>query len=216
MIELRAATPGIVRAVAPPPAAPVPVRRPDPLQRARRLASRISREWAPLVAWHVGRTGRAGLVGIALLLGSVVFLCSTGLKMAQETAALRSDLARAAQQAHATPSVASESAETLRHLPARADMPRLLGVLLAQAKDARLTLDTAQYETSAASTGSITRYKVTFPVVGPYVQVRKFVDAVLTALPNVSIDELSIERKTIADPAVEARVRLSFFTRSSS
>ena len=216
MRELGAATPGSVCPTVTAPSAPARLWRSQLLRPARRLASRLTRDWVPLVVWHVGRTGHAGLVGLALLLGSTVFLSSTQLKVRHETQALRSDLARAAQHPPAAPSAASESAQALRHLPGRGDMPKLLGVLLAQASTAHLTLDAAQYETSAARTGSITRYKVSFPVVGPYEQVRTFVDAVLTALPNVSIDELNIERKTISDPSVEARVRLTFFTRSTS
>ena len=217
MTAAKTATPAIALATAAParpPAAPA-VRRSDLLVPLRRVAKRATDEWAPLVAWHVGRTGRPGLVGIALVLASAVFFFSTHLQVAHEADALRADLAAARVRAQTTPVVVNESAQTVRHLPARADMPALLGILLQQADAAKLTLDTAKYEGTAAKAGAITRYKVSFPVAGPYPQIRQFVDATLAALPAVSINELTIERKAIGDPNVEARVRLTFYTRST-
>ena len=90
-----------------------------------------------------------------------------------------------------------------------------MGVLLAQADNAKLALDTGKYDMALSKAGDITRYNVTFPVIGPYPQVRQFIDAVLVALPAVSITELNIERKTIVDGQVEARLRLTFYTRSA-
>ena len=217
MTAAKTAAPAIALATAAParpPAAPT-ARRSDLLVPLRRVAKRATDDWAPLVAWHVGRTGRPGLVGIALVLASAVFFFSTHLQVAHEADALRADLAAARTRAATTPLAVNESAQAVRHLPSRGDMPALLGVLLQQADAAKLTLDTAKYESTTAKAGAITRYKVSFPVAGPYPQVRQFVDATLAALPAVSVNELSIERKTIGDPNVEARIRLTFYTRSA-
>ena len=199
----------------PRPPAVAAARRSDLLAPARRLASLVRTEWAPLVLWHVGRTGRVGLVGIALLLASAMFFFSTHLQVVGEAAALRADLANARARAATTPAGGNESAQVLRHLPSRAEMPALLGVLLQQADDAKLTVDTGKYEMTTAKAGAITRYRVSFPVTGPYPQVRKFIDATLLALPAVAITELNIERKAIGDGAVEARLRLTFYTRGA-
>jgi hypothetical protein len=196
------------------PTAPA-ARRSDLLVPVRQFAARISNEWAPLVAWHISRSGRTGLVGIGLALASAVFFFSTHLQVANEAAALRSQLSEARTNAPKVAPLASEAAQTLRHLPARADMPVLLGVLLTQADEAKLSLDTGKYEAALSKSGDITRYRVSFPVTGPYPQVRQFIDAVLVALPAVSITELNIERKTIVDGQVEARLRLTFYTRGA-
>ena len=76
-------------------------------------------------------------------------------------------------------------------------------------------MDTGKYEMSTSKSGDIVRYKVSFPVIGPYPQVRHFIDATLAALPAAAISELSIERKAIGDSAVEAQIRLTVFTRSA-
>ena len=217
MIPTKSSNPAI--ALAPAPTTPRPVatvsRRSDMLAPGRRFAARVANEWAPLVAWHVGRSGRAGLVGIGLFVASGVFFFSTHMQVATEAEALRAQLGQARSHVTVVAPLASEAAQTLRHLPARADMPALLGVLLKQADESKLALDTGKYETATAKSGDITTYKVTFPVTGPYPQVRQFIDAILVALPAVSISELSIERKTVADGQVEARLRLNFYTRSA-
>ncbi|MEI8296894.1 MAG: type 4a pilus biogenesis protein PilO [Pseudomonadota bacterium] len=210
-------TPGIALAPAPTSSRPpVPAaRRSELLAPARRFAARITNEWAPLLAWQVSRSGRVGLIGIGLTAASAVFLVSTHMQVVDESAALRTQLSQARANVPKLAPVASEAAQALHHLPARGDMPALLGVLLAQADNAKLALDTGKYDMALSKAGDITRYNVTFPVIGPYPQVRQFIDAVLVALPAVSITELNIERKTIVDGQVEARLRLTFYTRSA-
>ena len=218
MSETRAtSTPlAIAPAAVAPLRAPAVVRRSDALVPARRFAARLSREWLPRISWQVGRTGRPGLVGLGLVAASALFFFSTHVKVANEAAALRAELVTAEQRAAAAPhAVLSDATRALRNLPRRADMPALLGVLLKQADEARLTLDTGKYEMSATRTGDIMRYKVSFPVTGPYPQVRQFIDATLVALPAVAISDLALERKAIGDGLVEAQIRLTVFTRSA-
>ncbi len=191
-------------------------RRSDALVPVRRAALRVTQEWLPYAVWAVAKTGRTGLVGLVLLLTAGVFFASTELPVAREVATLRNELVSAARhQASAPRAQVDDVARALKNLPKRAEMPAILGVLLKQADESRLTLDTGKYESSASKSGEITRYRVSFPVVGPYPQIRQFIDATLSALPAAAISELSIERKTIGDSAVEAQIRLTVFTRSA-
>jgi Tfp pilus assembly protein PilO len=182
----------------------------------RRCAARLTGEWLPRLSWHASRTGRPGLVGIALLVATAVFAFSTQVQVTNEVATLRGELAKARVRAASQPRTAvSDAARALAHLPARADMPALLAVLIKQADEAQLSLDTGKYEMTSSKSGDITRYKITLPVTGQYVQIRRFVDATLTALPAASISDLRIQRKTVGDPVVEAQIRLTFYTRSA-
>jgi hypothetical protein len=196
--------------------APAPTRRSDALL-PNRLAARLTNEWLPGIGWHASRTGRAGLAGIALLIAAGVFYGSTHRQVAAEADALRDELASARQQASESRShPAVDPAAALRNLPRRVEMPAVLGVLLKQAEAAHLSLDTGKYELTATKTGEFVRYRLSFPVTGPYPQVRQFLDATLEALPSVAISELSFERKSIGDPNVEANIRLSVFTRAGA
>jgi len=214
--------------IAPPVVVPVPVpapqpaaarrapalRRSDRLLPLRRFSARLSNEWLPRVVWTVSRTGRPGLVGLALVAASAVFFFSTHLKVLEEVTSLQSELATARSRlASAGPSVAGDVGATVRSLPKRADMPALLGVLLEQANAAHLTIDTGKYELSTSKTDGVIRYKMSFPVTGPYPQVREFIDATLKAMPAVAVSDLSLERKSVGDAVVEAQIRLTVFTK---
>ncbi len=111
--------------------------------------------------------------------------------------------------------VSDPGAALLRTLPRRSQMPALLGVLVQQADAAHLSIDTGKYESTALKSGAVMTYQISFPVAGPYPQVRRFIDATLAALPAAAVTELSLTRKTIADDAVEAQIRLTVFTQDS-
>jgi Tfp pilus assembly protein PilO len=190
-------------------------RRSSALLPARALANRLTSEWLPTIAWGASRTGRSGLAGLALLLASALFFFSTHLQMTDQVAGLRTELATATTRAATAPVVAADPATALRSLPSREQMPALLGTLLKLADAQSLKIDTGKYDMSATKTGGVVRYKVSFPITGPYPQVRKFIDSTLVAMPAVAISELSFERKAIGEAAVEAQIRLTVFTRSA-
>jgi hypothetical protein len=197
-------------------APPANLARPGAPALARRLAVRLGNGWLPYAAWAISRTSRTGLVGISLLLAAALFLFSTHLKVAAEVEALRADLAAAQQRVRtgATDKVAVP-ATALRALPANADMPAILGQLFQEATRARLAVDTARYEAKAMRSSGLVRYQITFPVRGPYPQIRAFIDATLETMPAVALSDLVLERKSIADGQVEAQLRLTVYTRST-
>jgi hypothetical protein len=168
------------------------------------------------VAWSIQRTGRLGLSGLALLLAGAVFLVSTYLPLAHELYDLRGQVNSPSPRTVANSTAAGDSgAALLRSLPSRAQMPALLSVLVQQADAAHLSIDTGKYESTPLKSGAVMAYKLSFPVTGPYPQVRQFIDATLVALPAAAVSELSITRKTIGDSVVEAQVRLTVFTRDA-
>jgi Tfp pilus assembly protein PilO len=206
--------PTALPSVARPPTTTTP--RSTSLGLLQRFAARLTGEWLPRLSWHASRTGRPGLIGMALLVATAVFAFSTQVEVTNEVATLRGEVAKARIRAANQPRTpVSDAARALAHLPARADMPALLAVLITQADAAQLSLDTGKYEMTSSKSGDITRYKITLPVAGQYVQIRRFIDATLTALPAASISDLRIQRKTVGDPMVEAQIRLTFYTRSA-
>jgi Tfp pilus assembly protein PilO len=212
------AAPVIARVVAGPGAAAHPPATPgrgDAPALARRLAARLGNEWLPRAAWTIGRTGRPGLVGIALLFAAGLFLLSTHLELAAEVEALRADLAAAQLQARtAAPREVAGPATAMRALPARTDMPAMLRQLFGEAARAGLAVDTAKYEIDPTRTSGVVRYRIAFPVAGPYPQIRAFIDATLETMPAVALSDLVLERKSIADGNVEAQIRMTVYTRS--
>jgi len=180
---------------------------------ARRLAIQLNREWFPRLAWWVSRTGRAGLVGIALLLAAALFLVSTHLKIAAEVEGLRADLAAAQGPARtATADKVDPAATAMRALPARTDIPAILRQLFNEAAHSHLAIDTGKYEIKETKTSGVVRYQIAFPVTGPYPHIRSFIDATLSRMPAVALNDLVFERKSIADGDVEAQLRMTVYT----
>ena len=199
-------------AVARPPATPA---RADLPAFPRRLAVTLRNEWLPRAAWTISRTGRPGLVGIALLLASALFLLSTHRKVAAQVETLRRDLAAAQELARTAGArkVADPAAAKLA-LPARIDMPAILGQLFKKATRAQLAVDTAKYEIKTTRSSGVVRHQIAFPVTGPYPQIRAFIDATLSTMPEVALSDLALERKSITDGNVEAQIRMTVYTRS--
>ena len=210
------AAPEIAMAVTAPGAAarpPATLGRADAPALTRRLAVRLSNEWLPRAAWTISRTGRPGLVGIALLLAAALFLFSTHLKVAAEVEALRADLAVAQWQGRTVAAdKGAEPATAMRALPARTDMPAILRQLFNKAAQARLAVDTGKYEINAMASSGVVRYQIAFPVTGPYPQIRAFIDATLATMPALALSDLVLDRKSIADGNVEAQIRMTVYT----
>ena len=94
-------------------------------------------------------------------------------------------------------------------LPSRSDMPEVLRQLFDEARRARLSVDTARYEVSGAKSGGLVRYQIAFPIVGPYPQIRAFLDSTLASMPAVAVTDLLLERKSVSNAEVEAQVRMT-------
>src|SRR5262249_35449252 len=180
---------------------------------ARRFAATLGNAGLPRLVWAIHRTGRPGLFGIALLIASALFLFSTHLPLAAEVEALRADLATKGPQARAAATEKLfDPASILRVFPPREDMPSILRQLYGNAVQARLAVDSAKYELSSMGSSGIVRYQVAFPVTGPYLRIRSFIDATLGNMPTVALDDLAIDRKSISDGSVEAQIRIAVFT----
>ena len=192
---------------------PATLGRADAPALARGLAARLSNEWLPRAAWTISRTGRPGLVGIALLLAAALFLVSTHLKVAAEVEALRRDLAAAQGQERTTAAdKGADPAAAMSALPARTDMPAILRQLFNKATHAGLAVDTGRYEINATGSGGVVRYQIAFPVTGPYPQIRSFIGATLATMPAVALSDLALDRKAIADGSVDAQIRMTVYT----
>lgn len=87
----------------------------------------------------------------------------------------------------------------------------LLKALFKEAADAGVTLAQGDYQLLSDTDCNCRQLQVTLPVRGTYLQIRAFVDATLEKIPALSLDEISFRRDSVKIPAVEARLRVSFY-----
>ncbi|HEV7611458.1 MAG TPA: hypothetical protein VGO37_06260 [Steroidobacteraceae bacterium] len=171
----------------------------------------------PQLRYRLARVGPAALSGVGVLLAAGVAAIVLLLPAHQSVLTLRDELAKAGHT-HALPAAAKPELSPQQFaaaLPTRAEVPALLGVLLAQAAEAGIVLEQGRYTFSPATANRLARYTFEFPVKADYGNVRNFIDRSLAAIPALGLDKLHVERKTVGDTAVSADVAFVIYLRGA-
>jgi hypothetical protein len=201
---------------------PAPVAAPTPAKAPSAPAARVgvltrlhgtAVGFIPHAQYQLTRLGALGLTGAAALLAAVVIGLGALIPGQNAIRVLDADIARAKQ--HPSPEITPEEGlgRLVAALPTRSQIPGVISVVLQQAQQAGVPLDVGHYAFIPAKAGSVGRYELEFPVRASYPQVRDFINRTLTAVPAAGLDKLRIERKTVADQAVNADVRFVVFVR---
>ncbi|MBI5279836.1 MAG: hypothetical protein HY854_25620 [Burkholderiales bacterium] len=86
--------------------------------------------------------------------------------------------------------------------------------MAALAQDEAIQLQQADYQRQVLPSAPIVQLQVTQPVQANYVQLRNYIESVLRAMPNVSLDQVSARRDNIGQDRLEARLRWSVWMRA--
>jgi Pilus assembly protein, PilO len=191
--------------------------RPSPLVQITQGARAI----VPYANYAAQRLGKLGGVGVALCVFSVVFVVTTNSPLREQIA---SDTATLTQLTNASdpatvPSATPQSRYTtfLNELPTRDDLPKLMNQIVGVSAATGVQLEEGKYELVAAGkAGHIARYRMSFPVLGSYPQVRSFVDQALFTVPAMALDGLSLQRREIGQGVVTAEIDFAVFVRTGT
>lgn len=177
---------------------------------AARWVSRLTWPWVAVI----------GL----LVLGGGVFL-SVIMPAQRELDALHRHLLSLQRQVHsrdnpATASIRNSSMTQLAtfydYFPAEQSLPDGLEKIHAMAKDNDLLLKQGDYRITRDKGGKLLRYQAKLPLNGSYLNIRKFISALLTEIPTASLDNVKFERQKIGDSAIDATIELTlYFGRTS-
>jgi Tfp pilus assembly protein PilO len=105
-----------------------------------------------------------------------------------------------------TPS--EELDEFYKHFPSETESPHWLGKMVEVADKHGLNLNHGEYTTTRDKAGQLIRFKITLPVQGKYMQIRKFLGALNTEIPMMALDNVQFERKDVLDTDVQVKIRL--------
>jgi hypothetical protein len=174
---------------------------------------------ARLERWReeMGRLGRAGAVGIALLLaGAVVELAAVAPLEAERRALAAEARAFAADEdlkaGRASRVIAAEQlAAFYASFPPAHTSPEWLGKMHAAARAKHLALRTGEYKLERRPDEKLVRYGIILPVTGRYREIREFVAELLVAVPAAALEEIALKRDSVDTPKVEARIRLTLY-----
>lgn len=107
-------------------------------------------------------------------------------------------------------------AEFYQKFPVEACSPQWLEKLVALAASHGLSLNDGEYKATSDKVGKLMRYQMTLPVKGEYPQIRKFLTDLPGALPAVALENVQFERQKIADPNIEAKIKLVLYLEQAS
>jgi hypothetical protein len=166
----------------------------------------------PRATYQLTRLGPAGVVGAAASAAAVVAIF-TLLSLQAANNDLTTQILQA-QHRHAAPITPEQGlTQVVAQLPTRAQMPAVLGQVFQQARAAGVELVKGQYSYSPTAKGGVGRYELQFPVTAQYPAVRDFINRTLTNIPAAGLHKLTIQRKVVGEPQVNADVRFVIFIR---
>lgn len=181
---------------------------------SRPAAASLLRTRVQILLWRRGWAWPAAL----LLLAAAAALHGGLLQSLRTTlAATHAELARQQSTASAPRAPDEPMSEAqdltalqavLRNSPEPAELVRKMAAL-AQAQ--QITLQQADYQQQAHVATRLVQVHVTQPVSATYPQLRRYVESVLLALPNASLDQVFARRENIGQARLEVRLRWSFW-----
>lgn len=162
------------------------------------------------------RLGPVGLVAAAVLATCLGYYAGSVAPMQDEIDALREARALAARRSASAPSGprVDRVAEFAAFFPAEDTASRWLGRIYDIAQREGLRLAQGEYRMSDADALDMKQYRVTLPVNGTYLQIRRFVARVLEEVPSAALSQLTFQREHIGTPGLEARIELTLHLRA--
>jgi Tfp pilus assembly protein PilO len=167
--------------------------------------------------WAAIHLGWGGMIGLLLLAGSAV---GYGVVVRGDEARLR-QLESQATSLRARIQQAERGGITLTGAEAQlaefygffstAGATVWLDKIYGAAAREGLVLEQGEYRSAPDKTGKLVRYQVTFPVKGSYLQVRRFIDGVLTDVPVAALEDVAFKREAVGSTSLEARVKFTLF-----
>ncbi|CAB1369756.1 hypothetical protein [Denitratisoma oestradiolicum] len=97
----------------------------------------------------------------------------------------------------------------------KGDVPALLRIIFAEARQHRLQLNQMDYRPEHHTHGEYLSYHMTAPVKGAYGDIRAFVHALLLQAPALALNGISFRRDDARSPMTEARLQFVVYLRES-
>ncbi len=93
--------------------------------------------------------------------------------------------------------------------------PDWLDLIYQAAREHNLKLEQGEYRVARERAGQLTRYQITLPVKGSYLQIRGFLARALSDVPIASLDSIKFERQKVGDGTIEAKVKMTMYLGSN-
>lgn len=190
-----------------------------------------AKQWltAPYIYW-LGRRmlsaiGLLGLLGIACLLASIIFVTNSialkhDLESQQTLLAekqLQAEQPIAEQVANTPQDQQAELSAFYDEFPNKSDLSSSLLLLKQKSTQHKVPLNQGRYKYTLVSNNThasqFAKYEIKFPISGRYVNIRAFIDDVLLQLPTLALQEVHLQREAVTDKTIDADLGLVLFVK---
>ena len=167
-------------------------------------------------AYLIRRAGVPGCFGALCLLAALVFSVLEVMpatdrlaNLELRTVALQERKAQGKGLVVLTP--AQQLASFYSGFPPGAAIPDVLARIEQIASEQQMTLELGEYALVREQGARLDQLRITLPVKGSYLQMRKLVAEVLRAQPALSLESLTVRREKVAQDAVDGRIVFLLF-----
>jgi Tfp pilus assembly protein PilO len=168
----------------------------------------------------LARLGRVGLSAVLMALLALVLALAWVLPQWQAVRELRASeadasvqvkrLARGELKVQVKPE--QQALDDLRQqLPGQPEASALIERLYHLARAERISLARGEYALGVDPKTQLARYQIVLPVRGSYPQIRGFLNALLSQLPTVVLEDLELQRPRIGERELTGRVRMTLY-----
>lgn len=169
--------------------------------------------------WHarhiVRRLGWVGVVGIGLWFFVLMYYFSAVRPASHRLDELHAQADSLDKLTHKAGSRSTSVSEQLsafhEFFPKAHQSPELLAKIYSAATKQGVSLGRGEYRMARDHSGKLLRYEVNLPVRAGYMQIRKFLNQVLSDIPSASLDNVSFQRQHISDPVLESQIKLTVY-----
>lgn len=172
--------------------------------------------------WHVShglrQLGWVGVVGIGIWVFVLMYYFSVVHPASSRLDELHSEAASLERLTHAASGKSASVSEQLsafhNFFPKSKQSPELLAKIYSAASRLGVALGQGEYRMARDHSGKLLRYEVNFPVRAEYLQIRKFLNQVLSDIPSASLDNVSFQRRNISSPVLDSQIKLTIYLES--
>lgn len=184
------------------------------------MAGQVISRAAWLARHRLQQLGWPGVLALGLFTFCLAFYLSALLPAREKLQALEQDAAMLQErmQPSTKPIRAADAGGPETQLaafytafPSNASTPDLLQKIYRAAATSQISLDQGAYRLVADRDGRLQRYQITLPLKGSYPQIKAFLARIMKELPTLALDSISFQRQNIADPVLDAQVRLTLY-----
>jgi hypothetical protein len=175
------------------------------------------------------KLGVWGLLGLIIAVSSSVFYITSMPALKHNIAVIKAEgvtnnSAKQFEQATTAPQTTEqEIVDFYEQFPAVDGLPEALAQLSRMATEQDLALNSGDYKLKqikqskeALAPRALDRYEFVLPIQGNYIQIRKFLSAVLDALPALALTDLQMVREDTLSPSVEAQLTFVLYAKGEA